>query len=259
MQDDLTEEISTMNIDASTSKDSESPESFPTTSSNLGEKKDEKKEVKSSDPTSLAENGGTEKGQSAPIITVKKNDMESVLKQRFADLPPAPWPQLDHRIPEAILNGDMIGFDASLPPSSFQESNTIVTAYYEFESKHSVRQYEMWYQRILRTSEPMIIFVEPGSKWYTFTKENRSHAPTIVAQIPFDNLVMSTTFTKPFWDFMHSIDLEAKIHKGDSVYKIWNEKLVSSCFQCLTWMDKGARFSNVRFNQPRSSCTVQFI
>ena len=57
-------------------------------------------------------------------------------------------------------------------------------------------------------------------------RQERQHAPTIIATIEFDNLVMSSTFTKEFWDYEHSIDLEAKIHKGSGVYKIWNEKMV---------------------------------
>ncbi len=161
------------------------------------------------------------------IPAVKTNDMKSALQQRFNDLPPAPWPQLDLRIPQAILEGEMVGFDTSLPPPKDRYSNTIVTAYYEFTSKHSVGQYETWFHRILRASEPMIIFVEPGSKWFDFVKKERTHAPTILAQIPFVELVTSTTFTEEFWEFMHSIDTEAKVHKGSGVYKIWNEKLVS--------------------------------
>jgi len=157
-------------------------------------------------------------------------NMKAKLAQRFNNLPLPPWPQLDHRTPQAILDGFMVGFDlqASPTPSTFHQSNTIVTAYYEFESKHGVKQYEIWFDRILRTSEPMIIFVEPESRWLDFVLEHRKHAPTIVATLKFDDLVMSTTFQPNFWDFMHSIDLEAKIHKGSGVYKIWNEKLVST-------------------------------
>ena len=156
-------------------------------------------------------------------------DMKAKLTQRFNNLPLPPWPQLDHRTPQAILDGFMVGFDsqASPTPSTFHQSNTIVTAYYEFESKHGVKQYEKWFDRILRTSEPMIVFVEPGSRWFDFVLEHRKHAPTIVATLKFDDLVMSTTFQPIFWEFMHSIDLEASVHKGSGVYKIWNEKLVS--------------------------------
>lgn len=155
-----------------------------------------------------------EKSQSSNNGPHSRDNIKSVLQQRFDNLPPAPWPQLDHRIPKAILDGDFVGFDGKLSPSSFHQSNTIVTAYYEFTSKHTVRKYEKWFERILQGSEPMIIFVEPGSKWFQFVKERRTHAPTIVAQLSFDDTIMATTFTEEFWNFMHSIDLEAKVHKG---------------------------------------------
>jgi hypothetical protein len=159
------------------------------------------------------------------------SSMVSKLKHRYDHLPLPPWPQLDHRTSLAILNGYMQGFDPNgdhVSPQDFHHSsNTIVTAYYEFESKHGVGNYEKWFSRILRTCEPMIIFVEPESRWFEFVKERRTHAPTIVAPLKFENLVMSTTLLPSFWDFMHGIDLEAKIHKGSGVYKIWNEKLVS--------------------------------
>ena len=64
------------------------------------------------------------------------------------------------------------------------------------------------------------------SKWFDVVKELRQHAPTLVVPMKFEELVMSSTFTKEFWDYEHSIDTEAKIHKGSGVYKIWNEKLV---------------------------------
>ena len=102
----------------------------------------------------------------------------------------------------------------------------IVTAYYEFESKHSVKEYKKWMIGLFQTSDPIIVFVEPGSKWVDEITEMRQHAPTIIAAMKFDDLVMSTTFTKEFWDYQYSIDTEAKVHKGSGVYKIWNEKLI---------------------------------
>ena len=113
-----------------------------------------------------------------------------------------------------------------------KNENKIVTAYYEFESKHSAEEYKKWMINLFQTSDPMIIFLEPDSKWFDIIKELRSHAPTLVVPLKFDDLVMSRTFTKEFWDYEHSIDTEAAIHKGSSVYKIWNEKLVSFIKLC---------------------------
>ncbi len=64
---------------------------------------------------------------------------------------------------------------------------------------------------LFQTSDPIIIFVEPNSEWLSVVQELRQHAPTIVATMKFDDLVMSSTFTKEFWDYEHSIDLEAKV------------------------------------------------
>jgi hypothetical protein len=172
---------------------------------------------------------------------INSKNMKSILQERFDNLSPAPWPQLDLRIPKAIAEGEMIGFDdgnvnddpnsplgVSKTRNVHPSSNTIVTSYYQFKSKHVVEEYRKWFANILQTSDRMIVFVEPGSEWVDFVKKKRTHAPTIVAQITFDELVMSTTFTQEFWDFMYSIDTEAKTHRGTSVYKIWNEKLVSA-------------------------------
>uniref|UniRef100_A0A7S3Q266 Uncharacterized protein n=1 Tax=Chaetoceros debilis TaxID=122233 RepID=A0A7S3Q266_9STRA len=169
------------------------------------------------------------------------------IKSRYASLPSPPWPQLDHRISKAVLNGDLIGFNPSKPLAEMHK-NTIVTAYYEFTSKHSPGEYERWFERILGASEPMIIFLEPGSRWVDFVAKKRTHAPTILAQISFGEGIMSTTFTKDFWDFMFSIDTEAKVHRGSNVYKVWNEKLIYMYAATMlnpfetpgfAWMDAG--------------------
>ena len=64
---------------------------------------------------------------------------------------------------------------------------------------------------LFQTSDPMIVFVEPYSDWFKVVQELRQHLPTIVAPMKFDDLVMSSTFTREFWDYEHSIDLEAKV------------------------------------------------
>lgn len=104
-----------------------------------------------------------------------------------------------------------------------------MTAYYEFFSKHTAEHYKAAMIRLFPASEPMVIFVEPNSTWYDFISESRQHAPTLMVPMKFDELVMSTTFTKEFWDYEHSIDDEID-HRNADVYKIWNEKLVRILF-----------------------------
>ena len=74
-----------------------------------------------------------------------------------------------------------------------------------------MKEYTKWMIGLFQTSDPIIIFVEPNSEWFTVVQKLRQHAPTIIATMKFDDLVMSSTFTKEFWDYEHSIDLEAKV------------------------------------------------
>jgi len=175
-------------------------------------------------------------------------------------LPSPPWPQLDKRTLQAIANGFVQGVEAGM-----SYNNTIVTAYYDFNSKHSTGQYLAWINNLLQTSDPMIIFVEPGSTWFDLVKERRSHAPTIIAEQHFDDLVMSSTFTESFWQYQHGIDGEAKVHKGTGVYKIWNEKMVflHSAIKLnpfdtpgFAWMDAGY-FRKNRDAPPPSTAVIK--
>mmetsp|Transcript_32571 Transcript_32571/g.43296 ORF Transcript_32571/g.43296 Transcript_32571/m.43296 type:complete len:381 (+) Transcript_32571:134-1276(+) len=168
--------------------------------------------------------------------------LEDRMRDKLSRLSKPPWPQQDDRIARAIAHGTVLG-----PPANATMS-TIISAYYEFESKHSVKEYEAWFQRLLQAPDPLIIFLEPESRWISFVSERRKHAPTIIALVPFDQLVMSTTFAESLWQEQRKVDLEAKVHKGTGVYKIWNEKLIfiHAAIQLnpfdsptFTWMDAG--------------------
>lgn len=53
------------------------------------------------------------------------------------------WPQSDKRSATAIADGELIGPHLS----AGSRHTTVVTAYYEFESKHGVRSYEGWFEK----------------------------------------------------------------------------------------------------------------
>jgi len=156
-----------------------------------------------------------------------QNQLKSKMKERLEKLPPPKWPQLDHGTALAISNGMVLG------PEWPSNLTTIVTAFYEFKkAKHSTSDYEIYFPRLLHVPHPMIIFVEPNSKWYHFAMERRKHAPTILIARKFSDLVMSTTFSDKFWLKVHDIDFESFRHNID-LYKIWNEKMVCSNFTCF--------------------------
>lgn len=90
--------------------------------------------------------------------------------------------------------------------------------------------YEQSAVQLLATADPMIIFCEPGSRWETYFKEQRRHAPTLVVPLPVEELVLVKRFPQDtFWKAQAAIDPEGSTHhKGVNtlLYVIWNEKLV---------------------------------
>ncbi|EJK68952.1 hypothetical protein THAOC_09834 [Thalassiosira oceanica] len=107
---------------------------------------------------------------------------------------------------------------------------TIVTAFYQISSKHPVKMYEKSAKQLLATSDPMVIFCEPGSRWVKYFTEQRRHAPTIVVPLSADELRLKKHFPQPtFWKNQYEIDPEGPTHhKGVNtlLYIIWDEKIV---------------------------------
>jgi len=150
------------------------------------------------------------------------------------------WPQFDDRVPKAILEGirihpDIIAnkthqfymwkgerYEAPIPHLA-----TVVTAYYDMPSKHDGDTYQSWFQLMLSATDPMVVFVDPTSKWLKFVLHRRQHAPTIVVPFPFRNLTMANTFHNDFWNKeVLPRDKTNRFRKGSDVYKIWNEKII---------------------------------
>ncbi|KAL7533583.1 hypothetical protein ACHAWF_004551, partial [Thalassiosira exigua] len=141
------------------------------------------------------------------------------------------WPQLDARIHTAISRGELVGSCFTGKECStkvpHKYTTTIVSAYYQFKSKHLAQEYKRWFSKFLAANDPIIVFVEPNSTWSKFVQEQRAThaAPTLLIEFEFSNLLMNTTLTDSFWQEQREIDKEKRIHKGTGVYKIWNEKV----------------------------------
>lgn len=107
---------------------------------------------------------------------------------------------------------------------------TLVTAFYEMSSKHPKKMYEKTSLQLLATSDPMIIFCEPGSTWVEFFTERRQHAPTMVVPMSVKNLRLLQHFPQEtFWKKQFEIDPEGPTHHKNintMLYIIWDEKLI---------------------------------
>ena len=153
------------------------------------------------------------------------------------------WPQQDNTIQEAIRRAHRIDVDQTptindtyylwngtqceSPPKGMA---TIVTAYYDLQSKHPHQHYKGWIQNVIKATDPMIIFVEPSSdyfNWWPMIEKHRQHAPTLLVPLPFRNLTMHTVFSDEFWKtYIFPRDRTGCYMKGVDVYKIWNEKII---------------------------------
>lgn len=187
--------------------------------------------------------------QNAEIPDAPARPLGDMMQKKLGMIGTPPWPQSDNRIARAIAEGAVLLNVSARPMET--ERVTIVSAFYEFtKSKHSAEEYEVRIKRLLRTNDPLIIFVDPADRWAKFVTTRRTHAPTIVAHLPFQDLVTSTTFTDSFWQEQLDADVGGASAKqrGYDVYKIWNEKpilvhavLEMNPFQSsvFAWMDAG--------------------
>lgn len=165
--------------------------------------------------------------------------------------PPVKWPQTDDRIRRAIQEGDRIGpvvtstfllngtehyhWNGRDYEAPVDRLATVVSAFYDLSSKPGKEtsgrrekvEYLEWIQNFLSSTDPLVFFCERGSEWADLVRQNRQHAPTIMAYIPFRELTTSANFDESFWlsaaqnDKMHS---NKKLYV--KLYKIWNEKIV---------------------------------
>lgn len=140
--------------------------------------------------------------------------------------------------------------NSSLTSSRYARSSaaTIVTAYYEFPSKHPSSNYHQWIQNMIGTIEnPMVIFCE-NEEWrakLTTWRQRHMHQTKIILR-PWETMRCSTylDYFQKDWER----DSEKDIH-NPKLYILWNEKTAmvddairlnpfGSSFYC--WCDIGA-------------------
>ena len=172
-------------------------------------------------------------------------------------LPPQ-FPQHDRSILAALMNATFLGFPPSCCPlteleggSSIENKDadctcrspknypangvwpkvTLVTAFYQFKSKHPSDAYKTLIKRLMQTADSIVIFLEPDSEWITLVTEHRQHAPTMIIPWSMTKMMCANTFSiDEFWQMQHEqLNPERKTHhKNVSMYlfAIWCEKII---------------------------------
>jgi hypothetical protein len=101
---------------------------------------------------------------------------------------------------------------------------TIVTAYFNIESKHPHSSYLQWMENMLSLQDPMIIYTT--SEMVSTFKKLRRHAlgRTKIVEMELNDMRMSQYGTE-FWEKQLAIDPERMTHKSFYLYWVWAEKV----------------------------------
>ena len=199
-------------------------------------------------------------------------DSHNALLNAGSNADPILWPQTDDRVRLAIQTGERIGpslttttggetyvYNGSVYESPPPHLATVVSAFYDLSDgrarsgKHQVSEYMKWMQNFLASTDPLVIFCEPGSVWHSLIRTHRQHAPTIIAALPLENLTVATNFDPNFWQ-QAAIQRDPQPYlryvkaRDPRLYQIWNEKIimvhetaVSNPFgtEHFVWLDAG--------------------
>ena len=102
---------------------------------------------------------------------------------------------------------------------------TIISAYFEFPSKHHNSEYTSWMQNMLSLQDPMVIFTTRDKEDMIYRM--REHAPnrTLVVVMQLEDAEVVHLYGMEFWASQRFKDPWRSIHKDPRLYIVWNEKL----------------------------------
>lgn len=120
---------------------------------------------------------------------------------------------------------------------------TVVSAYYELESKHSAEEYFQWTNNFLRLSCYRILFCDTHCDRFKALRDER----LMVVEWPLADTEMA--FLEPMWNRQFALDPERAIHRSHWLYIVWAQKawFVKRAQELnpfgsthFIWMDAGA-------------------
>jgi hypothetical protein len=132
---------------------------------------------------------------------------------------------------DCTCNSSSNGNTTHYPSDGLWPKVTLVSAFYQFSSKHSIDAYKRFMRQVLQSSDPLIIFLEPNSEWIAHVKQLRQHAPTIIVARSAKDMVCANTFSiDQFWNDQHQrLNPERESHHKDvsmHLYAVWCEKII---------------------------------
>jgi len=131
--------------------------------------------------------------------------------------------QMDADAPLVTANAILPALMDVGPPLAIANA-TIVTAYFEFPSKHPSTEYQRWMRNMLSLQDAMVIYTSPS---LVSTMEGlRAHAieRTLVVPMELNDTRMARSYNETFWLNQSIMDPERNLHPDVRLYWIWDEK-----------------------------------
>ena len=121
----------------------------------------------------------------------------------------------------------ILGYRQAYPEGKFIEKTkpaTVVSAYYQMPSKHSIEQYKIWIRSFLESiSCYLVFFTDNTSK--EFIEDCRKDYKDKTHIVILDrNSWKAQTFGEEFWQKQFEKCEEKTIHKSPELLKVWYEK-----------------------------------
>ena len=121
----------------------------------------------------------------------------------------------------------VLGYRQDLPEGKFitkTKQATVVSAYYEMPSKHSIEQYKIWIRIFLESIPCYLVFFteEPYKEFIEDCRKDYKDKTTII--ILNRSEWKAQKFGEDLWNNQFIMDDEKIIHKSTDLYKIWYEK-----------------------------------
>ena len=107
--------------------------------------------------------------------------------------------------------------------STVKCNSTMITAYYNIQSKHSHEQYVEWMSNMLTVQDCLVIFTDPDTT-ETIRSLRPAAYPTLIIPYTIDTFLVNTILTSEDWDTHEKMDPESGIGHNRDLYAVWNEK-----------------------------------
>jgi len=102
--------------------------------------------------------------------------------------------------------------------------STIVTAYFQLESKHGSNEYDSWISNIFSLQDSMVIFTTPSLLENFKKRREFASDRTHIVALELESVPVAKNYTSDFWTKQLDMDYEKSIHRSYKLFWVWLSK-----------------------------------